>query len=174
MMECESISLSLAPSSSSSPPSSSSFSASELLSACLPQRNKEFSVDGKTEESITKCLWMQVQQNKPMHNETRIKDSTTTWTINCVALNSYKQVMCANGHEFFRSICFLCCASLSSECSSSCQAINLGIQYCCRIDCCCLHVSIPIIPCNWRLCFKLSVIYIFRSASQRMHNTHAT
>lgn len=36
------------------------------------------------------------------------------------------------------------------------SVINLGIQHLCRCP-----GSISIMPCNWRLCFTLSVIYIF-------------
>lgn len=98
----------------------------------------------------------------------------TTWTINCVALNSYKQVMCANGHEFVFDFS-IAGASLLSQNVLVVSAINLGIQHLCRR----CPGSISIMPCNWRLCFTLSVIYIFfflRSASDcmRVVRTHTT
>lgn len=63
----------------------------------------------------------------------------------------------------------------TSRCVCVVSVINSGIQRLCRIVCdarsLCCPGSIPIMPCNWRLCFTLPVIYIFRLASDCMRNS---
>lgn len=148
----------------------------DTRNCCLVVRSSKTRISHRgwtdgTEHRI-KCLQVQQKdkkQRKNCENGKELKQSIAShWTVINKSCVQMAMNLCSI-YIYFYGRCF---SFIAKRCVVV-SAINLGIQHLCRCP-----GSISIMPCNWRLCFTLSVIYIFILLySIRLHalgTAHAT